>query len=89
MNTATIGRLASATLVTGVATLALAAPASAIRMPPPGYDPNPSSTVPQSDQGWELAQVATGAAGGLVLAGAGAGAVIVVRRHRGHAAHPA
>ena len=90
-NTATIRRLASAALVTGVTSVALASPASAVVRPP---DPDGAGVVvtdtgTQADQGWEFAQVATGAVGGIALVGAGAAATVMLRRHGRHAAHPA
>lgn len=90
MNIATVRKLATATVVTGVATVALAAPASAARVAPHGdTDPGGGVQSTSTDQGWEFAQVATGAVGGVVLVGAGAAAVGGVRRHRRQVAHPA
>lgn len=92
MATRTITRLASAAVVTSIASLALAAPASA-RFPtdpvPKGEGSNDAGTrIVLVEDGWELAQVATGALGGIALAGLGVVAAAGLRRH-GHMAHPA
>lgn len=92
MNTRTLTSLASAALVTGVTTLALAAPASAMRVNDPYPGGGDSSTVSPGqpeDDGWQFSQVATGAAGGLAVAGAGAAAAVGLRRHTKRAVHPA
>lgn len=87
---ATIRRLASAALVTGVTSVALAAPASAMFRPPyPDDGVVVTDNGAQADSGWEFAQVATGAVGGIALVGAGAAATVLLRRHGRHTAHPA
>lgn len=89
-NIATIRRLASAALVTGVTSVALAAPASARVLPPyPDDGQVATDNGTQADPGWEFAQVATGAVGGIALVGAGAAATVLLRRHGRHTAHPA
>lgn len=89
-----ITRLASAAVVTGIATLALAAPASAAFPKDPAIGGDLSrigdvAPVSTNDSGWELVQVATGAVGGLALAGIGVAAAAGLRRHHDHLAHPA
>lgn len=86
-------KFASAALVTGAASIALASPAAAEHPNNPlGGGPG-TPTVTEStiaaDPGWEVAQVATGALGGLALAGAGVAVVAGLRRHQSHLAHPA
>jgi hypothetical protein len=90
MFTSTIGKLSSAAVAAGIASVALAAPASAMIYRAPG---GPSGTTvvntpPPPDPGWQVAQVATGAAGGIALTGAGAAVVIGVRRHHKQVANP-
>ena len=84
-------RLASAAMVTGVASLALAAPAGALVEPggPGGTSSgNPGITNPAPPgTSWELLPIAVGAAGGLALAGIGFAAATGVRRR--NVAHPA
>jgi hypothetical protein len=93
MARSTITRLASAGVITGITTLALAAPASAVNDSGYGGGSSGSGTnvlpgAPAESSAWDLAPIATGALGGLVLAGAGFAAVATARRH-GHLAHPA
>jgi hypothetical protein len=83
-----IAKAACGALVTGIATLALAAPASAVHtVEPEGGTPDTGTTSVSTGSG--LAQVATGALGGIALAGAGIAVVTGVRRHNHHFAHPA
>jgi hypothetical protein len=88
MNVSTLSRLASAGVVTGVATIAFAAPASAMQPDPPnyGYDQNTGQTVDDGGTNWGL--IGGGAAAGVAVLGAGAAAAIGVRRHHHHAPHP-
>ena len=93
----TIIRLTSAAVVTGIASLALAAPASAVHPKDPGAEVGSGSNVgrisyddpPLASDGWEFWQVAAGASGGVVLAGMGVAAAAGLRRHQDHLAHPA
>jgi hypothetical protein len=88
-----ITKLASAALVTGAASVALASPAAAEHPSDPfgggSGTSSGSGTTISADPGWEVSQVAAGALGGLVLAGAGVATVAGLRRHQGHLAHPA
>lgn len=94
MALSTITRIASAGVITGITTLALAAPASAVNES--GYSGGSSGSdtntvlpgAPAESSAWDLAPIATGALGGLVLAGAGFAAVVTARRHS-NMAHPA
>lgn len=94
MARSTITRIASAGVITGITALALAAPASAVNDSGYGGGSSGSGTTnvlpgaPADSSAWDLAPIATGALGGLVLAGAGFAAVATARRH-GHLAHPA
>jgi hypothetical protein len=86
-----VTRLASAAVVTGVATLAFAAPASAIKPIEPAPDRESSSAgagsvtpVPApapEGTSWDLLPVATGALGGVAVAGAAVAAAAGLRRH--------
>jgi hypothetical protein len=90
MATRPIIRLASAAVVTGIATLAFAGPADAVfpKEPETGSRIEPvGPATPTVDDGWELSQIASGALGGIALAGVGVAAAAGLRRH-GHAAHP-
>jgi hypothetical protein len=83
-----IAKAASGALVTGIAALALAGPASAAQpVEPEGGTPDTGTVSVSTGSG--LAQVATGALGGIALAGAGIAVVTGVRRHNHHVAHPA
>lgn len=90
-HTPTLRRLAASAVVGTAATVALAAPAQAMFV----HDPvtgsaggsAPTSTTQTSDNGWQLLQVGVGAAGGIVVAGAAAGAAAGLHRRR--VAHPA
>ena len=85
----TLTRLASGAAVTAVASLALAAPASAMLPKDPTVDAtlfNPSTA--HSGTSWELAQIATGALGGVALAGAGIATATGLRQHNRRVAHP-
>lgn len=91
MATRTITRLASAAVVTGIASLALAAPAGAQFPKDPGVGggiPTDTGGTLTTDEGWSATQLASGALGGLALAGVGIGAAAGLRRHR-QTAHPA
>jgi hypothetical protein len=87
MNVSTLSRLASAGVVTGVATIAFAAPASAMQPDPPnyGYNQDVGQTV---DDGTNWALIGGEAAVGVAVLGAGAAAAIGLRRHHHHAPHP-
>jgi hypothetical protein len=88
----TVSRLASAAVVGGVASLALAAPAGALVEPGgPGGTSGGSTgiTTPAPGTSWELLPIAVGAAGGLALAGIGFAAATGMRRRDEHMAHPA
>jgi hypothetical protein len=86
MNRNTITRLAGAALVTGISTLALAGPASALEAPDPEIgglvDTGGSTATTTDDSNWM--EISIGAVAGLALAGAGVAAATQVR-HR-HAA---
>ncbi len=93
MGTTTLRRLTAGALMSAMAGIAFATPASALEAPDPEGAGFYSSTAGGSgtsltDDGWELAQVATGALGGLLVAGMGVAAVAGLRRHQG-GAHPA
>ena len=85
-----ITRLAAGAVVTGIATLAIAAPASAVfpkdpfhgvqELTPGTSDPNPN--------GWAWYEVTGGALGGIALAGGGVAAAAGLRRRNEHLAHP-
>lgn len=93
MGIRTVTRLASAAVAGGVATLALAVPAQADMILPDaggsGSWTGGSDTASSSDSAWEVLPVATGALGGLALAGLGFAAVVGVRRRNANVAHPA
>ena len=93
MATRSITRLASAAVVTGIAALALAGPASAEYARDGGASGGTGYTqqgpvITTPDSGWELNQVATGLIAGAVLAGAGVAGAAGLRRHQ-QLAHPA
>ena len=83
-----ITRLAAGAVVTGIATLAIAAPASAA-FP---KDPTGGSVFPTSptvvDEGWQWYEIAGGALGGIALAGGGVAAAAGLRRRNEPLAHP-
>jgi hypothetical protein len=81
MTRSTITRLASSTVVAGVAGLALAAPASALEPPDPagGLGPNTPTAVPEVDDTW--IEIGVAALAGLVIAGVGVAAA-QADRHR-------
>lgn len=87
-----VTRIASAAVVGGVASLALATPAMALSDAGPGsaggrYEGGTGGVVPPTDEGWDLLPIAVGAAGGLAIAGIG---FTVANRRRGEQmAHPA
>jgi hypothetical protein len=84
MNIATLARLSSAAVVTGIATIAFASPAGAEVADPPGYGSDGSgstgSATPSGGVNW--IEITEGTAGGLVVVGAGVATVLTVRRHR-------
>lgn len=82
MTRSSLHRLTTTALVTGFASLALAAPASALEAPDPetGNAVSGTSTSTTSDDG-NWMEISLGALGGLVIAGAGIAAVAGVR-HR-------
>lgn len=88
MNTATLGRLASAATISGIAVLAFAAPASAMVADPPGAgeDGSSSTTSVTLDGGTNWTGIAIGGVGGIALFGAGAATAGALRRHH-HPTH--
>ena len=82
MNLSTITRLGSAAVVTGIATLALASPASAGVADPQGGDIGSGSSSTTVDAGTNWAAVTAGTAGGVAVLGAGVATALTVRRHR-------
>ena len=97
MSTSSLRRIASAAVVTSAATLTFAAPASALVQAKP--DPGPGGPRTQSVMGdpaptstgssWDFLPVASGALGGVVVAGLGAAAAAGVRRRHQGTAFPA
>jgi hypothetical protein len=91
MNRTAISRSLGVAAATGVTSLALCVPASAVEViPPSGGDGATSATstaqpVDTSGSGWQ--QTALGAAGVIAVAGAGV-VVFSRRRHHAHAPHP-
>lgn len=83
MNRSSLHRLATTALVTGFASLALAAPASALEAPDPeiGNAVSGNSTATTSSEDGNWMEISLGALGGLAIAGAGIAAVAGVR-HR-------
>ncbi len=83
MNRSSLHRLATTALVTGFASLALAAPASALEAPDPeiGNAVSGSSTATTTSEDGNWMEISLGALGGLAIAGAGIAAVVGVR-HR-------
>jgi hypothetical protein len=83
MNRSSLHRLATTALVTGFASLALAAPASALEAPDPeiGNAVSGSSTASTTSEDGNWMEISLGALGGLAIAGAGIAAVAGVR-HR-------
>jgi hypothetical protein len=82
MNLSTVTRLGSAAVVTGIATLALASPASAVVADPQGGDLGSGSSSITVDAGTNWTAVTAGTAGGLAVVGAGVATALTVRRHR-------
>jgi hypothetical protein len=82
-----INRLASAAVVAGVTTVALATPASAMQVPEPYRPPDTGPAVTESGTGIDWGSLGLGAISGVVLIGAGAAAAAGMRHHR-HAVHP-
>lgn len=102
MSRKSVNRIAISAVMGGVATLALATPATAAHVVNPNVgsgqsapattaQQNPTTIPPSQGTGteWQALPVAAGAIGGVALAGAAAGAFAGVRRRRGHLAHPA
>jgi hypothetical protein len=87
MALAKVTRIASAAVVGGVASLALATPATALSDAGPGSGGGlvPPPPPPTDGISWEY--IAVGAAGGLALAGIGF--TVASRRREEHLAHPA
>jgi hypothetical protein len=83
MNRSPLHRLATTALVTGFASLALAAPASALEAPDPevGNAVSGTSTATTTSEDGSWLEISLGALGGLAIAGAGIAAVAGVR-HR-------
>lgn len=83
MNRSSLHRLATTALVTGFASLALAAPASALEAPDPevGNAVSGTSTATTTSEDGSWLEISLGALGGLAIAGAGIAAVAGVR-HR-------
>ena len=83
MTRSSLHRLTTTALVTGFASLALAAPASALEAPDPetgnAVSSGTSTSTTSDDGNWM--EISLGALGGLVIAGAGIAAVAGVR-HR-------
>ena len=84
-----ITRLAAGAVVTGIATLAIAAPASAVSPKDPVGGTVFNVPATPTDPGWAWYEIAGGAMGGIALAGAGVAAAAGLRRHSQHLAHPA
>ncbi len=78
MNSTKISRIASAGIVTGIATLAFAAPAQAMVPDAPGAGTHNTTGSPSGDPNW--AALSAGGVGVIALAGAGV-AVVRSRRH--------
>ena len=84
MNRSSLHRLATTAMVTGFASLALAAPASALEAPDPEVGnavSSGSSTATTTSEDGNWMEIGLGALGGLAIAGAGIAAVAGVR-HR-------
>ena len=77
-----ITRLAAATVATGVASLAFAAPAVAMESNNPGNTGTPGETAPSPSDETPWMEITIGALGGLALAGAGVAAAQSVRRRQ-------
>jgi hypothetical protein len=82
MKHSSIKRMATTALVTGFASMALVAPASALEAPDPdaGNIVSPAPSTTSTDDG-NWMEISLGALGGLVIAGAGIAAVAGIR-HR-------
>jgi hypothetical protein len=82
MNSSSLTRLAASVLVTGVAGVAFAAPASAVEAINPDTGNAVHEPAPAVDSGGDSnwTEIGLGALGGLVLAGAGVAAAAGVRR---------
>jgi hypothetical protein len=87
MNNTSLSRLATVTVATGFASLAMCAPANAMRVPDPSVGSSVPATGPSTPEpsgtNWTLV-----AGGGLVIVG-GAAALANRRRHAPDMAHPA
>lgn len=87
MKLSTISRLGSAVAVTGISTLAFAAPAHAMVPDPPGYGSDSSYSSGGSatvDNGTNWSLISAEAAGGIAIVGAGAAGFVLIRRHNHH-----
>jgi hypothetical protein len=86
MKLSTISRLASAAVVTGISTLAFAAPAQAMVPDPQTFEAPASSTSGTTivDDGTNWSLIGAEVAGGIAIVGAGAAGVIMIRRHNHH-----
>jgi len=87
--TRSLTRAAAGTFVAAVATLGVVAPAHAQQPSNPDGPGSFVTVTSDSGNGWELAQLATGALGGIVIAGAGVAAAAGLRHRSAHATHSA
>jgi hypothetical protein len=85
-----VTRLASAAVVTGIATLALPGPAGAVypKEPDLGARVEVKTPPPPVSDSFDYTALAGGALGGIALAGVGVAAAAGLRRHQHHLAHP-
>jgi hypothetical protein len=86
MKLSTISRLASAAVVTGISTLAFAAPAQAMVPDPQTFEAPGSSTsgTTAADDGTNWSLIGAEAAGTVAIVGAGAAGFILIKRHNHH-----
>jgi uncharacterized protein (TIGR03382 family) len=91
MNRKTVSRTLAVAGATGIASLALCAPASAVRVVPPSGGEQGTAAIgtaePVESPDSGLDPTVVGATGAVAVVGAGA-VVLVRRRHSGHAPHP-